>query len=192
MIKKIISSLMCLLNKKLGPIQAIVISLLIMASSVILFLYSCNVNDSGYSNCIDHIFDTFGVKPFSLKLNTVGDLYFQRIGFLSNWELTILGQFSQETMSKILDTPLILGLPSPKISYQDEQPVQNEIFYLLMPPTDVVNKLLLFKKSPDRFSSKIDDNLIVFRMSNENYLISLYLLGRTGFFVLKIMHNVRD
>lgn len=98
--------------------------------------------------------------------------FFHRTGFLSNYDLYIMGKFAPETMSILFDNPSVLGLPLPLISYQEQMSINAFSWPLRNIPADITDKLKLYRKNKLYYSS-IHDFIVLFEFCRENFYVKI-------------------
>ena len=105
----------------------------------------CNINEYGYVSNFNEIPGIQNERILDGRIVMEND-FFHRTGFLSNYDLYIMGKFAPETMSILFDNPSVLGLPLPLISYQEQMSINAFSWPLRNIPADITDKLKLYRK----------------------------------------------
>ena len=157
---------------------------LLIPACVLSVIFSCKINESGYANEFNEI-PGMPKDFFYERVMIENELYFSRKGYLSDYTLYIIGTFTPETTSILINALNDLGLPSPIFSYQNEQHINTFGLPLKNIPANMANKLKL--RQEDRmYYSDIDDYLVFFKFSREKIHIEIYLFGKDGYFIISV------
>ena len=154
---------------------------------IIILLYSMNINETGTANSFDELFRQLDIKPIFTDFNTINKLYYQKKGTKTTWGVNILGQFSPNTAFALHSSPSQLKLPDAEINYEDNYPISSFPFWLPMPPTPIAEKFKLEPSGANSLKSKIEDNIIFFHGTKEQYHFKLYILGKSNYFILTVI-----
>ena len=153
-----------------------------------------NINEQGYASDINNIPGIQDDKILSECVKIENDLFFCRIGWLDDWGLHIIGKFTHETTSYLLNRPGEIGFPIPEISYKEEFPIDLAAWKLKNVPKDIEHSLKLTQRHGNNnyYYSQIDDNLVIFNIDyKKHYQVRVFLLGKSGFFIMEVNHFTR-
>ena len=177
-------------GKNIDVFKGIVLLGAVICISSIVLLFSLNRAEAGSVNNFDELSAKLNIKPIFADFETHGELYYRLIGTTAAWEANILGKFSSQTVSLINHSPGEMELPSPQLSYEDHVPISALAFRMLpVPPENVAKELMLTKagETNDEIRSQLDDNLVYFQGVRGGYRFELYLLGKSNYFILRII-----
>ena len=147
------------------------------------------IDEHGYASYFDKIPGIQDEKIFSPNLVVENDLFFFRYGNAGKHVFTvIIGKFSSETTSTIINTPEAVGFPEPTISYDDYISIEDSMvsWHLKHVPPDIMNNLKLVRDKNGKYYTERSDNLVWFVKSHGRYGINVYLFGESGDFIIKI------
>lgn len=163
---------------------------LLLLVGIVFFFQQSNIDEYGYGSNLNKISVIREEKIFSPKLSTEGDCFFFRTGYLSNFILYIIGKFSSDTISKMKNNPRLVDLPEPLLSYEDQVPINTFSWRLKHIPNDIANKLKL-RREYNNYFSDLNDNIIWFELIKNRYYIQIFVLGKSGYFIISMTHNTR-
>lgn len=168
----------------------IFVFVLLLLVGIIFVFQQSNIDEYGYGSNLNEISVIKEEKIFSSELNTEEDLFFYRTGYLTNFTLYIIGKFSSDTISKIKNNHLLIDLPKPLFSYEEQVPINTFSWPLKHIPGDIANKLKL-RREYNNYFSELNDNIILFEVTKNKYYIQLFVLGESGYFIISITHATR-
>ena len=169
------------------PVVKLGIFMGLFAVFTIIFLYSMNLNENGTAHSFDELFRQLDIKPIFTHFNTIDPLYYHQKGTQTTWGLNILGQFSPDTALIIESSPFQLELPEAEITYEDHCPISSFSFMIPMPPAPIAETFKFEPVGANSLKSKIEDNIIFFHGTKEQYHFKLYILGKSNYFILTII-----
>ena len=150
-------------------------------------LRMCEIDEYGYAGDFDKIPGIQDEKIFSPNLVVEHDLFFCRQGTAGKYEFTfIIGKFSSETTSTIINTPEAVGFPDPTISYDHYISIDSESWGLTHVPPDIMNNLKLVRDKHGDYRTERSDHLVWFVTSRGRYEIKICLFGESGDFIIRI------
>lgn len=88
------------------------------------------------------------------------------------------------------NNPRLVDLPEPLLSYEDQVPINTFSWRLKHIPNDIANKLKL-RREYNNYFSDLNDNIIWFELIKNRYYIQIFVLGKSGYFIISMTHNTR-
>lgn len=186
---------LCVFAKK-DPIffltLSIVVSLLyFLLCSFIFMLWSSRVSKSGYVNNFDEIPGMPDEKVLSRAIQVEDKMFYYKKGAPPVYSLQIIGKFTQESTTTLLDRPSNLGLPKPLFDYQDYVSIDEIEYSLIEVPEDLARILKLYQDGK-KFRSTFEGNLVWFSTGHGGkWFIKLYLFDKSGYFIMDIIYSER-
>lgn len=173
---------------EIGIFRGIVFIAVFLVIATVVLLYALNRNEAGTANNLGELFAKLDLEPGFANAETSGILYYAETGAVNCRWIRILGRFSVEND---ITNSHFAGLPAfavPEIRYEEQLPISACKFYGPMPPSPFAENMKLIATDSGRgFTSQIKDNMIFYRGKQDGYPFELYLLGKSGYFILNLL-----
>ena len=173
---------------EIGMFRGIVFIAVFLVIATVVLLYALNRNEEGIANNLDELFAKLDIESKFANAETCGILYYTVTGTVYCQQVRIMGRFSPE--NDITDR-FLAGLPAfaaPEIDYEAQLPISACKFSGSMPPSPIAENMKLAATDSGRgFTSQIKDNMIFYRGKQDGYPFELYLLGKSGYFILNLL-----
>lgn len=173
---------------EIGIVRGIVFIGVFFVVATVVLLCSLNRNEEGTAKDLGELFAKLGIESKFANVETSGKLYYTVTGTVNCRQVRITGRFSPEIDVARKHFSGLSALSAPEIGYDEQWPISNFRFPGSMPPSPIAENMRLVATDSGRgFMSQIKDNMIFYRGKQDGYPFELYLLGKSGYFILNLL-----